>query len=142
MVPKKSDGSALIVVIMVMVVMMILGAAILNVSISQTMQASNEDKRIQAHYLARSGAEATLNAWKSATSNKPNGSCGTVYLNNLNQFVNVDSSKTIGKFDVTITNPDSVTTIITSKGTVGNVIQTIIVTIVTVTSSSYSIKWS
>ncbi|MCB2295209.1 pilus assembly PilX N-terminal domain-containing protein [Clostridium algoriphilum] len=152
MIPKKNKGSALIVVIMVMAVMTILGATILNISLSQTKQASYEDKRIQAHYLARSGAEATLSAWKNATSNnKPNGSCSTIYLNNLNQFVNVESSNMIGKFDVIITKPDGVTTIITSVGNVGNVIQTTTVTITTViteitytpgpTVSGDSLKW-
>lgn len=134
MIPKKNKGSTLIVVIMVMAVMTILGAAILDISLSQTMQASNEDKRIQAHYLARSGAEATLSAWKNAPSNnKPSGKCSPVYLNNSNQFIDVPSNM-IGKFEVTIENPDSVTTMITSVGTVGNVMQTTTVTITIVTT--------
>ena len=53
MTPKKNKGSALIVVIMVMAVMTILGIAILNISLSQTMQASYEEKSLQGHYLAR-----------------------------------------------------------------------------------------
>ena len=61
MILRKNKGTALIVVIMVMAVMTILGVAILNISLSQ---ASNEEKRIQAHYLAHSGAEATLSAWE------------------------------------------------------------------------------
>ena len=67
MIPKKNKGSALIVVLMVMAVMAILGVSILNISLSQTKQAAYEDKRIQAHYLARSGAEATLSAWEMLT---------------------------------------------------------------------------
>jgi len=134
MTPKKNKGSALVVVIMIMVVMTILGGAILNISLSQTKQAAYEDKKMQAHYLARSGAEATLSAWKNAPSNKkPIGQCNTVYLNNLNQFVDGPSNM-VGQFDVTITKPDSDTAIITSKGTVGNVVQTTTVTIATVTT--------
>ena len=152
MIRKKNKGAALIVVIMVMAVMTILGATILNISLSQTMQASNEDKRIQAHYLARSGADATLSAWKSAPiGSKPIGACSPVYLDSLNQFVYIKPSNMIGEFNVIITNPDSVTTIITSIGTVGNVIQTTTVTIVTVntqitdpispTVTGDSLKW-
>ncbi|MBZ9688551.1 hypothetical protein G9F72_019670 [Clostridium estertheticum] len=137
MISKKNKGSALIVVIMVMVIMTILGTAILNISLSETKQAAYEDKRIQAHYLARSGAEATLSAWKNpANVIKPSGVCNPVYLNNSNQFVDIQpsTSNMIGKFEVTIANPDSVTAIITSVGTVGNVIQTTTVTITTVTT--------
>ena len=134
MIQKKNKGSALIVVIMVIAVMTILGMSILNISLSETMQASNEDKRLQAHYLARAGAEATLSAWKNAPiGNKPVGACSPVYLNSSNQFVNV-SSNMIGKFDVEITNPNSVTTIINSVGTVGEVVQTTTVTIRTITT--------
>lgn len=126
---RRNKGAALIVVIMVIAVMTILGIAILNISLSETIQASNEDKRIQAHYLARSGAEATLSAWEDAESDKkPSGKCNPVYLNNSNEFV-YEKTNTIGKFEVIITKPDSITTVITSEGTVGNVQQTVTVTI-------------
>lgn len=135
MISKKNKGSALIVVIMVMVIMVILGTSILNISLSETIQASNEDKRLQAHYLARAGAEATLSAWKDAPSdNKPSGECSSVYLNNLNEFVNVEPLNMIGKFNVTITNPDSLNTIISSVGMVGNVMQTTTVSITSITT--------
>jgi len=132
---KKTKGSALIVVIMVMAVMTILGTSMLNISLSETKQASNEDKRIQAHYLARSGAEATLSAWKNAAiGSKPIGISSPVYLNNLNQFVDAQPPNMIGKFVVTITNQGSITTIITSVGTVGNLVQTTTITITSVTT--------
>ncbi|MBU3182042.1 pilus assembly PilX N-terminal domain-containing protein [Clostridium psychrophilum] len=140
MVSKKNKGSALIVVIMVMAVMTILGAAILNISLSQTMQASNEDKRIQAHYLARSGAEATVSAWEVPRNViKPSGSCKTVYLDSSNQFIFVDTPPTniIGKFDVIVTPPvnQGDDTVVTSVGTVGNVKQTVKATIKTITTT-------
>ena len=135
MLPKKNNGSALVVVIMVMAIMMIFGTAVLNISLSETKQASHEDKVIQAHYLARSGAEATLSAWKLAKNDeKPSGQCSTVYLNSSNQFVNSVPANMIGKFDVKITNPDGNTAIITSVGTVENIIQTTTVTVTTVTT--------
>ncbi|MBK5240153.1 PilX N-terminal domain-containing pilus assembly protein [Clostridium sp.] len=128
MIPKNNKGSALIVVIMVMVVMTILGMAMLNISLSETRQASNEDKRLQAHYLARSGAEATLSAFENPDIViKPIGTCEPVFLNNSNQFVNAQPVNMNGKFVVEIKKVGSVTTII-SVGTVGNVQQTVIVT--------------
>lgn len=137
MMPKKNKGSALIVVIMVMVIMTILGAAILNISLSQTMQASNEDKRIQAHYLARAGAEAALSAWKDADNdNKPSGVSNPVYLNSSNVFVYTQTANMIGQFDVNVSPVEQgKDTVITSKGTVGNVTQTVKVTIKEVTIS-------
>lgn len=137
MIPKKNKGSALIIVIMVMTIMTILGAAILNISLSETKQASYEDKRIQAHYLARSGAEATLSAWEDADNdNKPSGECNPVYLNNLNQFDNVQSSNMIGEFKVVISPVNQgKDTVITSVGTVGNVKQTVTVTLKTITAT-------
>lgn len=132
---NKEKGASLVVVIVVMAVMMILGICILDISLSQTLQAAQEDKRIQAHYLARSGAEATLSAWQSASADsKPNGVCNTVYLNSSNQFVSTRPSSFIGKFDVNISNPASNTTLISSQGTVMNVSQTVMVKIKTVTT--------
>jgi Tfp pilus assembly protein PilX len=135
MIPKKNKGSALIAVIMIMVVMTILGMAILNISLSETKQASNEDKKMQAHYLARSGAEATLSAWENPVNViKPSGVCNPVFLNNSNEFVNVQPADMIGKFEVEIKKLGGVTTII-SDGTVGNVKQTVTVTIKEVTTT-------
>ena len=133
MTPKGNKGSALIVVIMVMVIMMILGTAILNISLSETRQASYEDKRIQAHYLARSGAEATLSAWEDADNDsKPSGDCRTKYLDSSNQFVDTPATNTM--FDVKVTKQGD-DTVISSVGTVGNVKQTVTVTIKEVTTS-------
>jgi Tfp pilus assembly protein PilX len=136
MIKKKRKGAALLVVILVMAVLVILGTAILNISLSETNQAAYEDKRMQAHYLARSGAEAALSAWEnSSEADKPSGAAETVYLDSSNQFVDT-STNMIGKFDVTVTSPAGANTdtVITSIGTVGNVTQTVTVTIKTTTS--------
>jgi Tfp pilus assembly protein PilX len=134
---KKKKGAALIYVLIIFGVMTILGTTMLNVSIAQTRETSYEDKRIQAYYLARTGADATLEAWRnSSVSGKPSGVANTVYLNinssdNSRVFETTTSSSTLGKFDVTVTPPSagSPNTIITSVGNVGNVIQTATVTI-------------
>lgn len=132
---KKKKGAALVIVIMVTAVLMILGTAILNVSLSESKQASFEDKKIQAHYLARSGADATLNAWENSTT-KPSGT-STVYLNSSNEFITTNTAppNAIGKFDVTVAVPTGTDTVITSVGTVGTVTQTVTVTIKNITTT-------
>jgi len=131
MIPKRNKGSALIVVIMVMTILTILGTAILNISLSETKQASYEDKRIQAHYLARAGAEATLTAWEDADNDsKPSGTCETVYLDNSNKFVDTPSTNR-NFYVIVIKQGDD--TVISSVGSVENVQQTVKVTIKPVT---------
>jgi type II secretory pathway component PulK len=55
---KGEKGSALITVLIVMGVLTVLGAALLHYSLTDNLQVINDEKRMQAHYLARSGAEA------------------------------------------------------------------------------------
>jgi hypothetical protein len=55
---KGEKGSALITVLIVMGVLTVLGAALLHYSLTDNLQVFNDEKRMQAHYLARSGAEA------------------------------------------------------------------------------------
>ena len=126
---KKKKGAALIIVIVVVTVMVILGATVLEIGLGEVKQAAHEDKRLQAHYLARSGAEATLKAWEDPKNTvKPIGKCQTVYMDSTNQFGYSPSAKMIGKFDVEVTiNGDD--TIIKSVGTVGGVAQTVTATI-------------
>lgn len=54
---KREKGSALIMVLIVMGVLTVLGAALLQYSLTDNLQVINDEKRMQAHYLARSGAE-------------------------------------------------------------------------------------
>lgn len=55
---KGEKGSALITVLIVMGVLTVLGAALMHYSMTDNLQVFNDEKRMQAHYLARSGAEA------------------------------------------------------------------------------------
>lgn len=146
---NRAKGSALITVIIVMAVLMILGTVILQVSLFQVKQASYEDKRLQAQYLARAGAEASLSVWKNAPNGmKPVGESNTYFLNSDNQFSAGTEAKMplpadkLGKFDVTITHtaPD---TIIKSVGTVDNVSQIVTVSIkeITTTIPAPPIDW-
>lgn len=138
---SKRKGEALITVIMVMTLLTVLGAAILSVSLFQVRQASYEDKRLQAYYLARAGAEAALDIWKKAPNgSKPSGDCNTCFLNSANEFEMGTEANSplpegkIGKFDVNITKNGS-DTIIASTGMVGDVTQKVTVTISEVITS-------
>ena len=127
---KRKKGVTLILVIIIMAVFTILGTSLMMISLSQVKQTVQEQKRIQAQFLAKSGAEAALGAWKAAKSTAtilPSGTANTVYLDNTNNFVSSAASYK-GKFDTTISYPSN-QVIITSVGTVDNVSQTTTVTI-------------
>jgi len=131
---KRNKGMALIVVLMVMLVLSILGVSFLSISTFQTNQAIREDKGLQAHYLARAGAEAALAAWQNAPSTaKPTGTFDPVYLSSSDAFVNTLPADLKGKFDVTIT-LNGTSNVIHATGTVGNVQKDVNVTINTISS--------
>jgi Tfp pilus assembly protein PilX len=51
-------GLAVPLVLVIMVVLMLLGTTLLQYSVSDALQVSRDEKRMQAYYIARSGAEA------------------------------------------------------------------------------------
>jgi len=55
---KEEKGYALPLVLIVMVVLFILGTALIQYATTEAVQVSRSEKKMQAHYLARSGAEA------------------------------------------------------------------------------------
>ena len=55
----NKKGSALVIVLLIMVVMSILGTAVLRIALAETKFASHQEDKIQAYYIARSGAQAT-----------------------------------------------------------------------------------
>ncbi len=55
---RDERGSALIVVLMIMVVLMILGVVFMNTSVAENKFAAKNEDRLQAYYLARTGALA------------------------------------------------------------------------------------
>jgi hypothetical protein len=133
---KNNKGIAMAAVIMTMLVLFLVGTAFVSVSAYQNTQAANHDKGMRAHYLARAGAQAALEAWIDApNSNKPSGDLDRVYLSSANEFTHEATGST-GYFDVSIESdpldPEKVT--ITSVGTVGQIEKTVRVTIDTIQS--------
>ena len=55
---RDNKGMALPLVLIVMFVITLLATAVLQYSIAESVQVSRNEKRMQAHYLARSGADA------------------------------------------------------------------------------------
>jgi Tfp pilus assembly protein PilX len=54
----NQDGSTMIMVLMVMVVLLILGTALIGTSIAENKFAAKNEDRIQAYYIARTGAQS------------------------------------------------------------------------------------
>lgn len=136
MVLRNNKGITMAIVIMVMLVLFLIGTAFISVSAYQTTQSVNQDKGMNAHYLARAGAEAALEAWLDApTALKPSGTLDPVYLSSTNEFTNVSAGNK-GQFEVTISqdasDPDK--TLITAIGTVGTIQKKVSVTINTIQS--------
>lgn len=95
---------------MVMLVMFLLGAALLQYSTTDLLHVDMDKKRMQAYYIARSGASAALTAWQEAPANqKPSGTEENRAYGN-------------GHFTVTITNHSDHTEIV-SIGVVDGVSQ-------------------
>lgn len=136
MVLRNNKGITMAIVIMVMLVLFLIGTAFISVSAYQNTQAANQDKGMHAHYIARAGAEAALEAWLDAPSSlKPSGTLDPVYLSSANEFTN-DNTGNKGYFEVSISqdasDPDK--TLITSVGTVGTIQKRVTVTINTIQS--------
>lgn len=55
----KNNRGSLVIVMIVITVLVILGVAMLGISISETRQVKIQEIKMQAYYIARSGAEAT-----------------------------------------------------------------------------------
>lgn len=123
---KNESGAAMIVALLVVLVMFILGTALWQYSVSDTIHVDRDEKRLQAYYLARTGAEAALQAWQeSAYNNKPSGDTSTMYLDKATgEFTSDVTSDYVGSFTANISSGDNNTTI-KSTGTVDDITQTV-----------------
>ncbi|MEW9123785.1 MAG: hypothetical protein AB2421_13830 [Thermotaleaceae bacterium] len=130
---KNEKGSSLILILMIMMVIVILSTAVLQLTSTELLQVSIEEKSKRAYYLARAGAEAAVSAWlQEAASNKPEGALKRVYLNlDTDTFQLNKPTACGGYFDVTIEKIDEPGserhgfTQITSTGTVDNYSRTV-----------------
>lgn len=132
MTQRSKKGSALVFVLLLMALLMILGASLLSVSSSESVQISYENKRIKAYYLALGGAKTALEAWKSAQYNStaiPTGDCDTVYLQPSGAFDSAKPSTDLGNFKVNVNDGGSGTAVIKSTGNYSGTSQNVVATI-------------
>lgn len=118
---KGQKGMALPIVLVSMFVLTLLGVALLQYGVSDAVQVSKDQQRMQAYYLARSGADAVAQH----------------ILNNPSQaapLISADKSSPVvlgnGTFEVLVYGNPNSEVLIESVGTVGNVTQKAVLSVV------------
>lgn len=117
MINKNERGSALVLVIIVLAVFVILLSSFLFITSSQGKQIIRSEKKLQAHYLARAGADSMLSWISKNFYTNPSG------VSNLLDITSPWVSLGKGKFQVKITG-NSELLFIQSWGQVDNVVET------------------
>ncbi len=104
---RNNQGSALPTVIIIIIVISLFILALTNYALADFRQKVYQNRKIQAYYLAKTGAESTLHAWieegyYTDTSDSEE-SVDRVYLDtDYNEFVNEEPEEYVGYFDVKI----------------------------------------
>ena len=134
---KDERGISLPLVMIVMIVLSLLGAALMQYSTTDTIQVAGDVKRMQAHYLARSGADATA-AWMVVPAN--NGDTLINKQTSSTASLGVGTVGTISKVKVYPDPQNSNIIIIESIGSVDDVQETVYLTLtVTISDEGLSI---
>ncbi len=124
---KNQAGLALPMVLIIMMIVMVLGVALMQYSTQSINHASLEEKKIQAHYLARSGAQLMLDNLSSFESMPDNAADAWVYNLENDPDNNALLNELNGNsFSLKIYRQES-TTIIESTGRVGQITEKLIV---------------
>ena len=139
---RNEKGAALITALMVMVVLFLLGIALWQYSIADTIHVVKDEQRMQAYYLARAGADVALQAWnESPRDSKPSGTSEIMYLDNeTGAFTAEPPANEAGRFTVTIIEDGEQTTI-ESVGDVRGLTQTVTVTILSTYKYGHDLGW-
>ena len=123
---KDERGIALPVVLMVMIVLSVLGTALWQYSTADTVQVTVDEKKMQAYYLARAGAEATAQYIR----NNPSSAATLINDPKTDPMYMSDGTNDYGNgtYEVDVTgDPNNVK--IESTGTVNDVKQTVVITL-------------
>lgn len=140
---NEQKGSALATVIIVSLVLSLLILALSSVTMVDFKQKAFQNSKMQAFYLAKTGAEVTLQAWvENELYYDPvahTGEVEPVYLTTNKTFVNTQPQDYIGYFEVEVAyNQDTEDTIFTSVGFSKGVEEKVILTL----SESGEVFWS
>jgi hypothetical protein len=128
---RNNRGAAMPISLVVMLVLSLLGTALWQYSVNDTLHVARDQQRMQAYYLARAGADATLQAWLEApAASRPSGVGNTVYLKDDGTFSTTDPGVAkAGQFSVTVTNNVDGSVSIVSFGDVRGLTQRVTVTL-------------
>ncbi len=138
---RDEKGAAMIVALLVMVVLLLLGTALWQYSTSDTIHVAMDEKRMQAYYLARAGADATLEIWmQSDNESRPSGESEPVYFDEDQGSFTSDYIENAGKFVVTINTNGDVTSI-ESIGTVDDISQKVTVNVSAASQYGHDLGW-
>ena len=147
---NRENGAALVIVMVLIVVIPIFLGAILQYSLSAQKSVMYKKQNTQAYYLARSGAEAALEAWKDYNlSEKPELLSGNnsaelerLYLTKNGQFTREGVDDYIGYVDVNVKRQEDQTTTFTAVADVAGRKQTVTATVSAyVDGSNDSLDW-
>ncbi|OPA80246.1 hypothetical protein BVG16_05765 [Paenibacillus selenitireducens] len=117
---KNERGFALPMVLILVTALSILGMALLGVSVSQAARTVHQEKKEQAFYIAKSGADAV--ASYIIDHYNPVSVSTTDEIKNLNKgYLEQDISLGTGTFRANVTRGPDDTIVISSKGTLGKV---------------------
>ena len=85
---KNNQGFAMVFTLILLATLPILAITVANLSLNSFQVAQMNDKTTKAYYLARSGAEAVISAWKKEPlDSKPYGEVKKVVFTDKNQFI-------------------------------------------------------
>lgn len=126
---RNENGLAMPLVLVVLIVLVLLGTAIWQYSIADTQHVYRDEQRMKAHYMARAGADAALEAWITAEQGlKPTGTSDPVYFNNqTGLFVEEDPGIDLGGSFIVTIGQNAGKTEIVSTGYYNDVTQKVIV---------------
>ena len=127
----NQKGFAMPLVLMVMLVISLLGTALWQYSMVETKHVDLNQKQLQAYYLAKAGAEATIAAWlKEPIGQKPaQGTVKKIYYTKDREFVLTDPGPDkVGEVDISIDIDEHDLTTITATAAVDGVTEQVAAT--------------
>lgn len=129
---QNTKGSTLTIVLTVLVVVIIFSVTALTIGSASIKQAGNQELRLQAYYLARSGAHAVaahiIKKADSSTDAVMNTFLSNLITTGTSDAFKLDPADT-GEIKVTVTKPSDTVILVSSTATVGSTTQTVAVDI-------------
>lgn len=129
---QNTKGSTLTIVLTVLVVVIIFSVTALTIGSASIKQAGNQELRLQAYYLARSGAHAVaahiIKKADSSTQAQMDTFLSNLITTGTSDAFKLDPADT-GEIKVTVTKPSDTVILVSSTATVGSTTQTVAVDI-------------